>query len=472
MYNLLRKINERRAYNIMSDFREFIRSAGNVVPSKVQLDRLNNNFYAFVHFCPNTFTGLEWGLGNEDPACFNPPTIDCDGWVEAIKSAGMTGAVITAKHHDGFCLWDTKYTTHSVMYSPLKRDVVKEFSDACRRGGIKFGFYLSPWDRNSKYYGTDEYNEYYINQLTELLTDYGEVFHVWFDGSCGEGPNGKKQEYEWEKYFELIRKYQPNATIFKDDGPDIRWCGNESAAPRQSEWAVVPMELCGYAEVQTGPSPIAGDLKATMTNPDPDIGTLSNIINSKGLVFAPSEYDVSIRKGWFWHAEEEPHSLERLFQIYLDTVGSNGCLNLNVPPDNMGKIDERDVKRLKEFGELLKTEFGCNLAEGCETVLVEKLSETQAVYEVDLGQARDIKYIELREDIAKGQRVENYRINFYDPTGDHLEPEWMVCHGTTIGNCKIHPLHRDMWEGIVSRRIRLTITSSRDVPEILPIKVY
>lgn len=177
----------------MSDFKDFVKAAGNVRPSKRQLDRLNMNFYAFVHFSPNTFTGLEWGLGNEDPAVFNPDRLDCDQWVEAIKSAGMTGAVITAKHHDGFCLWDTKYTDHNVMNSPLKRDVVKEFSDACRRGEIKFGFYLSPWDRHSPLYGTDAYNDFYANQLTELLTGYGEVFHVWFDGSCGEGPDGKKQ---------------------------------------------------------------------------------------------------------------------------------------------------------------------------------------------------------------------------------------------------------------------------------------
>lgn len=455
----------------MSDFKDFVKAAGNVRPSKRQLDRLNMNFYAFVHFSPNTFTGLEWGLGNEDPAVFNPDRLDCDQWVEAIKSAGMTGAVITAKHHDGFCLWDTKYTDHNVMNSPLKRDVVKEFSDACRRGGIKFGFYLSPWDRHSPLYGTDAYNDFYANQLTELLTGYGEVFHVWFDGSCGEGPDGKKQEYTYRKYFELIRKYQPNATIFNDRGPDVRWCGNESASPRKSEWAVVPGELCSYAEVQTSPSPIAGDL-SHMKCPDPDIGSLSNIMYSKGLVFACSEFDVSIRKGWFWHKEEEPHSLERLLNIYIDTVGANGCLNLNVPPDNHGLIDERDVKRLREFGELLKKEFGNNLAEGCETRCVKRMSETQCIYETELPQAHDIKYIELQEDIAQGQRIENFRIDFYDEKGENLQEDWVVYHGTTVGNRKICPIHRDMWPGIISKKIRITVTSARDVPLLKPVKIY
>ena len=454
----------------MTDMNKFVKAAGNVKPSKRQLDWFETNFYAFVHISPNTFTGLEWGTGKEDPAVFNPTELDCDQWVEAIKSAGMKGAVITAKHHDGFCLWDTKYTEHNIMNSPYGKDLVKEFADACRRGGIKFGFYLSPWDRNSPLYGTDAYNEYYANQLTELLTGYGEVFHVWFDGSCGEGPDGKKQAYTYQKYFELIRKYQPNATIFNDHGPDVRWVGNESAKARPSEWAVVPSELCYFAEVQTPPSPIAGSL-SHMENCDPDIGVLSNIIYSKGLVFAGAEMDVSIRKGWFWHEEEDPHSLERLFNMYLDCVGGNACLNLNVPPDRRGLIDDRDVKRLKELGDLIKKEFGTNYAENSEVVCVEKMSETQCVFEVELDEARPIRYIELREDIAEGQRVENFRIHFYDEKCEKLQ-DWTVYYGTCIGNRKICAIARDMWEGIVSKKIRITITSSRDVPLLKSVKVF
>lgn len=455
----------------MSELKNFLKAAGNVIPSARQLERLNNNFYAFVHISPNTFTGLEWGLGNEDPSVFNPTSLDCDQWVKAIKSAGMTGAVITAKHHDGFCHWDTKTTEHNIMNSPYGKDLVREFADACRRGGIKFGFYLSPWDRNSKLYGTDAYNDMYMKQLKELLTGYGEVFHVWFDNSCGEGPDGKKQTYKFDEYYALIRKYQPRATIFNDRGPDIRWCGNESAKPRLSEWAVVPSELCPYAEIQTKPSLIEGDLKY-YNNPDPDIGCLSNIIYSKGLVFAPSEFDVSIRKGWFWHPEEEPHSVERLLEMYIDTVGNNGCLNLNVPPDNRGLIDDRDVKRLAELGEALKKEFGTNYAEGCPIELIEQTSETQCVLEVEMPEAHDIKYIEICEDIAKGQRVENFRINFYDETGKNMREDWCVHHYTTIGNKKICPIHRDMWPGIIAKRIRITITSARDVPLIKSIRIF
>ena len=177
------------------DFNKFIRNAAHVKPSKKQLERLRETpFYAFVHFSPNTYTNLEWGDGTEDPAIFNPTELDCEQWAKAIKSAGMKGMVLTAKHHDGFCLWQTKYTEHSIKNSPYKNgkgDIVKEAAEACKKHGLKFGFYLSPWDRNSKYYGTDEYNTYYKNQLTELLTNYGEIFHVWFDGACGEGPNGK-----------------------------------------------------------------------------------------------------------------------------------------------------------------------------------------------------------------------------------------------------------------------------------------
>ena len=337
----------------MGKFKKFIEQAGEVKPSERQLRKLKENpFYAFIHFSPNTYTGLEWGTGKEDPAIFNPVELDCDQWVEAIKSAGMTGAVITAKHHDGFCLWQTKYTEHCIRNSPYKNgkgDIVKEFADACHRGGIKFGFYLSPWDRNSKYYGTDEYNDYYKKQLTELLTGYGEVFHVWFDGACGEGPNGKKQTYDYPGFIELIRKYQPNATIFNDHGPDIRWCGNESGSARYAEWAVVPKELCYLSDnVQTEAGPLDGSLDV-IYNTDSDIGSLENILYSKGLVFCPSEIDMSIRPGWFYHPNEEPHSLQRLFDTYLRSVGGNTTFNLNIPPIPNSKFDDINVQRLKEL---------------------------------------------------------------------------------------------------------------------------
>ena len=338
---------------------KFLQEAANVLPSRKQLDWYEMESYAFIHFGPNTYTNKEWGNGTEAPSLFNPVKLDCDQWVSTIKAAGMKGMVLTAKHHDGFCLWPSKYTEHSVKNSPLKRDVVKEAADACRRGGIKFGFYLSPWDRNSAYYGTPEYNDYFCNQLTELLTQYGDIFYVWFDNACGEGPNGKKQVYDFPRYFELIHKYQPEALIFNDFGPDIRWCGNEAGVARHAEWAVVPSELCFYSPVQTGKGPMAdeGDL-SWIYNTERELGTMPNILYSRGLTFTPAEINMSIRPGWFWHPEEEPHSLERLFHTYLISVGANSCFHLNLPPTTDGLIDERDVKRLMELRGLLDQEFG------------------------------------------------------------------------------------------------------------------
>lgn len=233
----------------MEALEKFMEEAAHVVPSPRQRQWFDTEFYAFVHFGVNTFTDREWGLGNEPEAIFNPEKLDCDQWVRAMQSAGMKGMVLTAKHHDGFCLWPSKYTEHSVKNSPFQGDVVKQASDACRRAGLKFGVYLSPWDRNNPLYGTPEYNDYFCRQLTELMTNYGELFCVWFDNACGEGPNGKKQVYDFPRYIELIRKYQPNAVIFNDFGPDVRWCGNEAGSPRQAEWSVVPTEMCPNSPV-------------------------------------------------------------------------------------------------------------------------------------------------------------------------------------------------------------------------------
>ena len=291
--------------------KNFLKEAVSVVPSERQLKWYDVGFYAFIHFGVNTYTDSEWGRGNEPEEIFNPEKLDCDQWVRAVKAAGMKGMVLTAKHHDGFCLWPSKYTEHSVKNSPCKKDIVKEAAEACKRGGIKFGVYLSPWDRNSELYGTDAYNDYYCNQLTELLTEYGDIFCVWFDGACGEGPNGKKQQYDFPRYFELVRKYQPDAVMFQ--GPDIRWCGNEAGSTRDNEWAVVPSELCKYSEVQTGPAPLAeqGNL-SFLHDSSKNIGALDVIMFSKGLTFIPAEVDTSIRRGWFWHEEQNPRSLTRI----------------------------------------------------------------------------------------------------------------------------------------------------------------
>ena len=448
----------------MIDFGSFLEKAGRVVPTERQLRHLRETpFYAFVHFSPNTYTGLEWGTGKEDPAIFNPTELDCDSWVEAIKSAGMKGAVITAKHHDGFCLWQTETTEHSIKNSPYKNgkgDIVREFADACRRGGIKFGFYLSPWDRNCELYGTDAYNDFYRAQLTELLTNYGDVFHVWFDGACGEGPSGKKQVYDFESYFELVRKYQPNATVFKDEGPDIRWCGNESGSARAAEWAVVPWELCYFCEKQTEGKLFDGELKH-IYNSDKDIGTLENIMYSSGLVFCPSEIDMSIRPGWFYHPEEEPHSLERLFNTYLRSVGGNTTFNLNIPPMPNGKFDQRDIVSLKELGDKIRSSFAVDLCENAKVTRT-SLGGYQCEYLVELDEEKDINFFELEEDITQGQRVESFRIlrrkdGFWDKVYSNY---------TTIGNKRI------IEEDVQCDAFKIVVEASRGEPIISKIAAY
>lgn len=446
----------------MSDIRDFLASAAYVVPSARQLDWFEHNFYAFVHFGVNTFTDREWGLGTEDPAIFNPEGLDCDQWARAAKSAGMRGMILTAKHHDGFCLWPSRHTEHSVKNAPFRGgegDVVRELSSACGRAGLKFGFYLSPWDRNSALYGTDAYNDYYKAQLTELLTQYGDIFMVWFDGACGEGPNGKRQVYDFQGYIDLVRRYQPNACVFHDAGPDVRWVGNESGKPRFAEWAVVPRELAYLADVQTGPGPLFEEgALAHAYNTQPEIGALSSILPSGGLCFCPAETDMSIRPGWFWHDREEPHALERLAKTYITSVGGNSGLNLNIPPDRNGLIDAKDVKRLGELGAWLNTEFGSE-------VFSERTasgSGRRRVFDLALESARDVKYVELRENLNHGQRVETFLIDARGADGTWRN----VYAGTTVGNRRIARVDAR------TDALRLRVTFARGDVHIKEIKLF
>ena len=448
------------------ELKEFLKIAANVKPDHTQLERLRETpFYAFVHFSPNTYTNLEWGDGTEDPAIFNPTELDCEQWVKAVKSSGMKGLILTAKHHDGFCLWQTKYTEHSMKNSPYKNgkgDIVKECADACKKHGIKFGFYLSPWDRNSPLYGTEEYNDYYVNQLTELLTNYGEIFHVWFDNACGEGPNGKKQVYDFDRYIKTIRKHQPNATFFNDKG-GMRWCGNESGTAAHAQWCVVPYELCSISEHKTPVEPLMNGTLDDMRNSDAILGSIANIMYSKALTFCPSETDMSIRPGWFYHENEEPHSLERLFNTYLRTVGGNTTFNLNIPPMPNGKFNEKDVKRLKELGDKINSEFGENLAEDADITENKKQDSYQTEFIVKLEEKHLLKYIELAESIAEGQKVEAFKILSKTDDGFWNFEE----HGTTIGSRKIVVL-----DNVTTDEIKVQITSARDVVKLDWIKIY
>ena len=439
------------------DFKQFLKSAAKVKPSARQIEWFDTEFYAFVHFTVNTYTDLEWGHGDESPSIFNPVELDCDEWVEAVKSAGMKGLILTAKHHDGFCLWPSKYTEHCVKNSPYKDgkgDIVRETAEACKRGGIKFGVYLSPWDRNSKYYGTPEYNDYYSNQLTELLTGYGELFMIWQDNACGEGPNGKRQVYDFDRFNTLIRKHQPNACIFNDFGPDVRWCGNESGTSRQAEWAVLPSELCFRSEKQTNEAFFNGELNH-MNNWDQDLGTLSNILYSKGLVFTGSEIDMSIRPGWFYHEKEEPHSLDRLVNTYINSVGANASFNLNVPPMPNGRFHPKDIERLRELGNALNNLFGRKYeAKWTKTDIA---CDGQCVYDITLDEEKDIKYLVLAENFTQGQRVESFKVLINDKN---------VYSGFCIGHKKIIRLHA------MTDNIKVIITSARDEVLMREISLY
>ena len=454
---------------------EFIREAANTVPSERQLAWFRNNYFAFIHFGMNTFTDREWGTGTEEESLFNPTKLDCTQWVEAIKAAGMKGMILVAKHHDGFCLWDTKLTSHCVMNSPCKRDIVGEAAEACRKGGIRFGFYLSPWDRNSPYYGTPAYNDYFCGQLKELLTGYGEIAEVWFDNACGEGPDGKRQVYDFPRYIELIRRLQPGAVIFNDYGPDARWCGNEAGIAREAEWAVVPSELCIYSDVQTGPGPLYGPGSMDgIYSTGKYLGSLAGILYSKGLVFCPSEFDTSIRPGWFWHRDEEPKSVEELLSIYITTVGSNAGLNLNVPPTDEGLIDERDVRRLAEFGDALKSAFGNPVPS-----VLERAGGTDELplYRICFdGVKKNIRYVVLREDLTKGQRIEEFRIGSENGLGINFP--W--AQGSTVGNCRIltladhftgqNPLIGEHVDGV--DHLLLKVSASRGPVALKSVEVY
>jgi len=453
--------------------KKFLNDLCNVVPTQRQLDWFDVGFYAFIHFGVNTFTDREWGDGSEPESIFDPQKLDCDQWVAAIKSAGMKGMILTAKHHDGFCLWPSKYTEHSVKNSPCNRDIVKEAADACRRGGIKFGFYLSPWDRNCSVYGTDAYNDYFCNQLTELLTGYGDIFCVWFDGA-GVWPDGKAPEYDYPRFIELIRKYQPGAVIFNDHGPDVRWCGNEAGQGRESEWAVVPSEMCFRSEVQTGPAPLAdiGDLSCVY-NSNKRIGTLDLIMYSKGLTFTPAEIDTSIRSGWFWHENEEPRSLEDLLNVYKTSVGGNCCLNLNIPPNRDGLIDERDVKRLKELGEAINAHLGKEVP----SKLVKRDTGNCAQEEFEIipyDTDAHFRYVVIEEDLTHGQRIESFHLL------SEFEPLYPVYCGGAVGNRKICEIHSSakgqnpllFQNGKKGEKIILRIMSTRGKVHLKSVKLF
>lgn len=402
-----------------------VKMAAKLVPTAQQLEWQKMELTAFLHFGINTFTGKEWGEGNEDPALFNPTEFDAGQWVKTLKESGFKMVILTAKHHDGFCLWPTKSTSHSVAASPWKEgkgDVVKEVKEACEKFGMKFGFYLSPWDRHAECYGdSPRYDEYFITQLTELLTGYGEIHEVWLDGANGEGPNGKKQIYDWDSYYATVRKYQPQA-VTAIMGDDVRWVGNEKGLGRETEWSATVLMPPAYK----GGLEYNSNLGIEETSSD--LGSREMLKKAKSLFWYPSEVDVSIRPGWFYHEEEDDKvkSLKHLIDIYFESVGYNSVLLLNIPPDKRGLIHENDVKRLQEFSSYIEELFAENKISG-ETGNWKGYAGYTKTF--TLKNKGPVNVFMLMEDIDRGQRVEGFSIEIPDEEG-----EWKtIFSGTTIG---------------------------------------
>jgi alpha-L-fucosidase len=448
------------------------------LPSEAQMAWHEMETNAFVHFTTNTFTDKEWGYGDEKPAVFNPTELNVEQWITTLKAAGFKGVILTTKHHDGFCLWPSSYTEHSVKNSPYRRDIVKEVSDACKKHGLKFGIYLSPWDRNRADYGSPAYIEYYRNQLKELFEHYGPVFEMWFDGANGgDGYYGGAREkrkidgrtyYDWPGTLDVVRKLEPEVIFFSDAGPGVRWVGNEKGIAGETNWnCITPDTLyAGKASIEA----------------------LLNSGSEKGTHWIPSEVDVSIRPGWFYHAAEDSlvKTPAKLFDIYLTSVGRGSTLLLNVPPDRRGLIHEKDVEVLTKWRQLIRKEFGTNLTQGAATKVSSYRGESDtynadktidqnpgtywatddsiATGEVELtlsGEKR-VKYIVLQEYIRLGQRVKAFEV--YSWKDGHWK---LIGDGTTIGYKRI--LKTDP---VLTDKIKIVIKDSKACPLISNIEVY
>lgn len=451
------------------------------VPTESQLAWHNMELNAFIHFTTNTFTDLEWGFGNEKTEVFNPTGVHVEQWVSVLKDTGFKGLILTCKHHDGFCLWPSKYTEHSVKYSPYKNgkgDIVKELSDECQKQNIKFGVYLSPWDRNRADYGKPSYIEYYRNQLKELFTSYGPIFEMWFDGA--NGGNGfygganetrnvdKKTYYDWPKTLNLVRNLQPNVIFFSDAGPGVRWCGNEEGFVNKTNWNMITPDTL-YA----GKS---GMEKLLETGAE------------DGTRWIPAEADVSIRPGWFYHEKEDSlvKSPQKLFDIYLQTVGRGSLMLLNIPPDRNGCFQKNDVEALQGFRKLLNQAFHLDYAPSAKikassfrgnsklyapSKLIDNNPDTywatddqvkSGSIELDWTKNIEIRYIVLKEYIKLGQRVKTFDVEVWK------DGEWKkIAQETTIGHKRILKI-----DPVNTHKIRVNITDARSCPVISAIEVY
>jgi alpha-L-fucosidase len=441
------------------------------LPSAAQLKWQKLEYYMFIHFGPNTFTDKEWGHGDEDPKVFNPTQLDARQWARTAKAAGMKGIIITAKHHDGFCLWPSKYSKHTVRESAWKNgkgDVLKELSQACKEAGLLFGVYLSPWDRNHPAYGTPEYNQVFANQLKEVHTNYGDVFEQWFDGANGEGPNGKKQVYDWPLFHNTVLKIHPNVIFFSDAGPGCRWIGNENGFAGETNWS-------------------------TLNRDDfyPGMGGITEILNKgqeDGTHWVPGEADVSIRPGWFYSpsTDDKVKTLPWLLDIYYKSVGRNANLLLNVPVDRRGLIHKNDSLRLMELKKVLDESFKTNLAVRARTTVTntrENSMLSSAVHLTDnnpntywatndgelqgtitLSFERPVTFnrLQIQEYIALGQRVKSFRVSVLEGN-DYRE----IANETTIGYKRILRLPMTS-----TASVRIELLDAKACPVISEVKLF
>ena len=422
-------------------------------PSPAQLAWQQDELALFLHFGVNTFTDREWGDGTESPSIFNPTALDARQWARAAKAAGFRMMILTAKHHDGFCLWPSATTKHTVGASPFRGtngDVVREFVVACRREALKVGLYCSPWDRNSPVYGdSPRYNDLFCDQLTELLTHYGRIDEVWFDGANGEGPNGKKQTYDWPRFWALVRRLQPQAVMFSDAGPDVRWIGNERGVAGETNWSPMNPDAVPYPGAD-GPGIIA-----SLQNGDPN-----------GTVWRPGETDVSIRPGWFYHPAEDAKvkTVDQLVDLYFTSVGRNSKLLLNVPPTRAGLLHEIDVARLAGMLRRRQALLSDDITRGREPWW-RPTGPRSAVCEIDLRRERTVSIADLREHVADGQVVSQYTL---EGTTDTAAKQWQeLARGTTIGYRKL-----DRFEPTRVRGLRLTIQTVAPLSQPLQIRAY
>jgi alpha-L-fucosidase len=433
----------------VSGWQLLFEQTGRPVPTASQLAWQQDELAIFIHFGVNTFTNREWGDGTESPSIFNPARLDARQWARVAREAGFKAMVLTAKHHDGFCLWPTKTTRHSVASSPFRGgqgDVVREFVEACRNENLKVGLYCSPWDRHEPSYGdSPRYNDLFCDQLTELLTQYGPVHEVWFDGANGEGPNGKRQEYDWPRFWAHVRRLQPDAVMFSDAGPDVRWIGNERGVAGDTNWSTVDPSVV--------PVPgMSGDAVMKMLQDgDP-----------RGSVWRPGETDVSIRPGWFYHPAEDARvkTVEQLVDLYFTSVGRNSKLLLNVPPTPEGLLHDVDVERLQGMRRRLDILFGRN-----QTAIFQRMADTtmrSGVYELRLTSPLPVSILDAREDITRGQVVARHVIECANGTN------WTtLARGTTIGYRRLHRIPTTTID-----RLRLSVEDALAEPQNVTLRAW